>query len=360
MGTVLVLADDLTGATELGGIALRFGLQVRICHNLIQNPQTDVVIQNTNNRALHRGEVLKNLEDLFKDFDCQCYDFVYLKFDSALRGFIDFETSWYLKKFKRQKLLFCPINPLLKRVIQNGVYLIDGVPIHETSFKDDPEFPIQFGEIDRNLGGEWLTLPVENLNGTQGKIIIEADDFTDLKKLAKLVAPDTLFAGAGAFFTALLEDRYQSSSDQQKIIPKPDIIICGSTHDQSREWLKAQDENVKVVWDGLDYEIVYRLIAIKRSGRIPVFAYSDVVEGTPKYLRHRMGHVISLFLEACPCNELFIEGGSTASAILKILGIDTLIPEQEILPGLVRSKIPDLNLYISMKPGSYSWGNIAF
>jgi uncharacterized protein YgbK (DUF1537 family) len=49
--------------------------------------------------------------------------------------------------------------------------------------------------------------------------------------------------------------------------------------------------------------------------------------------------------------EIFIEGGSTAAAVLEELNIKKLTPVNELSSGVVRMKAG--NLFITVKPGSY-------
>ncbi len=49
--------------------------------------------------------------------------------------------------------------------------------------------------------------------------------------------------------------------------------------------------------------------------------------------------------------EIFIEGGSTAAAVLQELSIKELLPVNELQRGVVRMKANDL--FITVKPGSY-------
>jgi uncharacterized protein YgbK (DUF1537 family) len=72
---------------------------------------------------------------------------------------------------------------------------------------------------------------------------------------------------------------------------------------------------------------------------------------SPVYLRTTMAKVVKKILEKGRIKELFIEGGSTAAAILKELGIKKLLVLHELQRGIVRMKANDL--YITVKPGSY-------
>jgi len=55
-------------------------------------------------------------------------------------------------------------------------------------------------------------------------------------------------------------------------------------------------------------------------------------------------------------NELLIEGGSTASAILKQLCLCRFFPVEELATGVIRMQTENKpELYITLKPGSYAW-----
>jgi hypothetical protein len=55
-------------------------------------------------------------------------------------------------------------------------------------------------------------------------------------------------------------------------------------------------------------------------------------------------------------NEYLLEGGSTAAAILKKLGIESLRPVEELSPGVIRMNVPgNAGLFFTLKPGSYDW-----
>ena len=68
-------------------------------------------------------------------------------------------------------------------------------------------------------------------------------------------------------------------------------------------------------------------------------------------LRQWMATVVKKVIEAAGIKELFIEGGSTAAAILQELNIKMLEPVNELSRGVVRMKADDL--FITVKPGSY-------
>jgi hypothetical protein len=78
--------------------------------------------------------------------------------------------------------------------------------------------------------------------------------------------------------------------------------------------------------------------------------------GIEHRIKNLIARVVGEVFERVPVNELLIEGGSTASEILKSLEITRLAPFQELAAGVIRMKVvsrPDL--FLTTKPGSYVW-----
>ena len=78
--------------------------------------------------------------------------------------------------------------------------------------------------------------------------------------------------------------------------------------------------------------------------------------GSSSLLRLRMDEVVAELVKSCPVQELLIEGGATAYSVLNYLKWKTLIPEQELEPGVVRMRVGRKpSLFLTIKPGSYPW-----
>ena len=72
-------------------------------------------------------------------------------------------------------------------------------------------------------------------------------------------------------------------------------------------------------------------------------------------LKQRLVLVIQKLLVQCKVKELLIEGGATTYSLLKSLNWKMLTPVEELSPGVVRMKVPDSPVYLTLKPGSYHW-----
>ena len=166
-----VIADDFSGAAELGGIAVRYGLKAHIFTTplTIKQIQDDAVyIFDTDTRRLnltsgayHLNQWLSFLYQNFKP------EFVFKKVDSILRGNIVGETELIKAKFGLKRTVLIPANPERKRFIRDGKYWIDDVLLHETEFAYDPSYPTETSEIRTILLRDNFEISHKHINALQ-------------------------------------------------------------------------------------------------------------------------------------------------------------------------------------------------
>src|SRR5690606_12688746 len=361
--TILVIADDLTGAAEIGGIALRNGLSVEIVHTLAKPTNKDVQILNTNTRSMRADDVIIHLRKLFAADFSYCWDWIYLKFDSALRGHIVAEISFYREVLQKDRVVFCPVNPALGRVIADGLYRVEGKPIAETDFAGDPEFRIRKSGVLAAIGAERWLVAKNVRTATNGDIpytVADVGELDDLNRWAASPAFFGIYAGAAAFFEALLHHRVPAFSkdvaDESLPIP-PLLYVCGSNHEQSTKRVRSLDFDEVVYWRHTGQEqTLARTICQKIEKRgIIVFAVDPLERVGASTIRTSMAQVVALVQRDCAVHELLIEGGATARAVLEALHIDTLWPIGVHGLGVIRNHVPGTTWTVTLKPGSYPW-----
>lgn len=364
--SILVIADDLTGAAEIGGMAWRYGLSAEIVHTLTKLSDRDVQILNTNTRSLKTDEALAHLEELF---DARCrhweerWDWIYLKFDSALRGHIAREIPFYREVFRKKNVVFCPVNPTLDRVIGDGRYWIGGKPIAETDFARDPEFPVTKSGVLEAIGADSWSL-VEEPTDLPAQIpwytVAAVGDESGLHRWASANVSFGMYAGAAAFFEALLRQQVGGcpvDKGEPPLPQNPALYICGSNHENSVQRIASVDTDKVVYWTylGTEKEVAEEICRkIKIEGKV-ILAVAPAVSYDAQVVREQMAQVVAICNQQCTLRELIIEGGATAHAILEILDIDTLLPVWEYGQGVIRNRVPETALTITLKPGSYPW-----
>lgn len=371
---IVVIADDITGAAEIAGIGLRFGMQVKLVTSTHHTPRNcDLMVYATNSRSMSESEAIAIHTQLAQQINAAGCRRIYKKTDSALRGHLIAEVRPFLQYAKLKHVLFVPQNPSKGRVIEQGIYYINGQPLHETTFRNDPEFPAPTSDVVQLLNREaYLLNPGRNVY-THPFYIANASDEDEIGQYASQLNENILPAGGADFFVAYLK----SNGYTEKKTPstfgglqnRDALIICGST--------------VKHDLSAFGY--------IQRKAMPVNKMPAKVFEGTEtpdcwieqlkeNYMRHRsllltIGHpprtgkefasqlnaiitraAIALLNEQLP-QELIIEGGATAYSIVNALRCEEFVVQEEIAPGVIRiasQSIP--NCYITIKPGSYSWG----
>lgn len=381
---IIVIADDLTGAAELGGIALQYKMTVEITTRVVADSNADLLIVATDTRSLSKDEaelvIMEACNNLFKLKPA----FIFKKIDSVLRGHVLTEINIQQKIFNQQRALIVAGNPGLGRTIVDGVYLLHGQPVHLSSFSNDPEFPIRSSDVMEMLHANPLAckvLKVDEPMPEKGIIIGELKGPDDINEWCKKIDKNTLVAGAAAFFTAILKHLKiapsESSISHDEVLQLPALMVCGSTFEKSRD-----NSNPLAAIGGDIFYLPTEIFLENKVGNDILKNWMGDVKASiqknniatiaihPSLKKHAisallvrtiMAEAIAQLAVEIEIKEYLIEGGSTAAAVLKALGIDTLYPLQELAPGVIRMGTKEnKQLQITLKPGSYSWPSNMF
>lgn len=377
---IAVVADDLTGAAELGGIGLRYNLHVEINTEINPLAKTDLLIVATDTRSKKKHEAEIEMAKVTRALLKLKPDMIFKKIDSVLRGHILPEITAQLNELDMHRALIVPANPALGRTLFNGTYFFNGQPIHLSSFSKDPEFAITTSQVLDMLGANSTSVQLQKNQEPMrdsGIIIGEARSADDLKAWARRIDRNTLIAGASGFFSALLDTiNIQSMTVQEastKAFGQPALYVCGSTFNKSRHIVKNEkinggpvsympeeivtsEEATEAQYEKWSHEVVSYL---HTHGKAIVSIDPVTTEGAKMnagIFREKTAQVVKKVCQQINIQELLLEGGSTASAVLSRLGLHRFYPIQEIAPGVVRMSVEgNQDLCLTLKPGSYDW-----
>lgn len=350
---IAVIADDFTGAAELAGISLRYGLRVELCLEKLQYEDADVLVICTDSRSLPLPDALEVTKEAVRQLKRFPVAWVYKKTDSVLRGYIVEELKLQQRLMRKEKVLLMPANPSLGRTIRNGEYFINGTRINETSFGHDPEFPVKSSFVKEVLQGGVEVLSPDASLPSSGIVAGEATTPGDYDRWAAIADNDWLLAGAGDFFTALLEKDHLRILQAPVEMSSPHLYVSGTAFDERREFIREMGHEkglVAYLPKRLDEDWLEKADKIVKSKQRLIIAIDSSDESAAD-LRSRMAMAASAVIEKSRIKELFIEGGSTAAAVLQELGISKLQPVNELSRGVVRMRTGEL--FITVKPGSY-------
>lgn len=354
---IAVIADDITGAAEMAGIAHCLGLRVM----LSTNPEaitdtTDVFVIATDTRSMTEEEAAEESARVAAIVaNAPGVEHIFKKTDSALRGHVVAELEALLANTRYDHSVYLPANPTKGRIIRGGIYYIGGCPIHETDFSFDPEFPAKSSSLD------------ERFPGHEKKNISFADAVgeDDIRRVVENSSESTLLAGAADLFAAFL-DRYAAGEEKEHgecdIAFTDSIIVCGSTQSKPIDCGAPTAYMPTPVYDGesTGHDWVTEISGSYAENGAIILAIKD---------RHRTGHETAVYLRGAMADtvadliavrrpaELIIEGGATAYAILNRLDWKSFRITDQIAPGVIRMLAPN-GVHVTMKPGSYPWGNL--
>ena len=369
---IAVIADDFTGAAELGGIGLRHRMAVEVVTSaeaVTGNDLAgiDLLVIAADTRSQDCESAVKEMERLTKQLIPLHPEWIYKKTDSVLRGHVLPELRAQLDVLKYERALLIPANPSLGRTITDGRYFLNGLPVHQSAFSIDPEFPIRSNDIQDMLHTRDNPVYIRKVTDElpdSGIVVGEVADSDDLHDWSSHIQPDTLLAGASGFFSTLLDEwKINGKNDPVPSLPgQPVLFVSGSTFDSSRKAIRAAYKAggpVAYMPDEPDYRWRDGVDLFLREQGKAIIAIEEIPgdQGRSAHrLRATMAAAIGILLRQVKVGELIIEGGSTAYAILQQAGLRTFFPEQELAPGVIRMRVREApSLYVTVKPGSYHW-----
>lgn len=356
---MIVIADDITGAAEIAGIAFSKGQEVRLlcshsvnCDSVAVNGTTVIA---TDTRSMSEAEAVAETHHLVRPlfWEGDGGRLLFKKTDSALRGHVVAELTALMESTGYQRAVYLPANPTKGRVIKNGLYYINKVPIHETAFSYDPEFPAKTSVLKERF-------PDAEANGI---IMPDAESMDDIRNIIGLYNDGkTLFAGAADLFSALLEMTHEDTSHLSSLNSHHSslnsaIILCGSTQSKPMDWDIPIAPMPRDIYDGNEDISLWDTSAYKeKHSLILTMPYTHRTgKAAAVHLRTMMARKTKELITYHRPDHLIIEGGATAWATLQTLGWSQFQIVNQIAPGVVQMRAEN-GTYITLKPGSYPWG----
>lgn len=375
---IAVIADDLTGAAELAGVGLSYGLQTEVDTVVNAGSKAQLLIIATDTRALPAAEAREISGQVTRQLMALHPQLIYKKIDSVLRGHVLEEIESQLEATGLTRALIVPGNPSHDKKIVDGIYYYQEEPVHQSSYANDPGFPVVSSHVRHMLradAGLHLLKTGEMLpeHGIAAADITSDEDFNHW---VQQLDGHTLAAGAAGLFNSLLQ-HITGRGPVDPALPEnlgtPKLFVFGSTFNQGNYDVKGGlfngiplaylPEQALTSTEVSDIDTAHFAARvsdlIKQSGKAIIAINADDAQGKeidPNQLAQNMAALVKAAVNQSQPAELLIEGGSTAAAIINTLGITQLSPEQQIAPGVMRMRVSgDSQLYITLKPGSYTW-----
>ncbi len=375
-----VIADDFTGASEIAGLALLRGFRVAIETRSVTNLDTDILVLATDMRSLSPSQAAKKSALLTGQLLALNPEMIFKKVDSVFRGNIGPELQAQMAAEKKSQALLITANPSLNRTVIDGVCYVNGTPLSESGFAESRSLEVETSNVTEILENQGVSRansisPQQAIEGV-GIFVGDAEHAEDLAAWAGKVNTQIVTAGAADFFDAILAGRQVAGSSERSTTSIQEsskaLYICGSKFPSSRRAVAAAKDLGYCVIDMPD-EIYFgeslSSATIDGWAQTVTNAFSShqqvILAVTQKpngagidggEIARIIGTLTRRILEDNSVDELMIEGGATAQAVIRALDIDVLYPAQSLAPGVTRMKVYHSgNLHVTMKPGSYRW-----
>lgn len=389
---LLIIADDTTGALDTGVQFTKRGFSTVVIPNnqlpvqeVKENLQVLVVDTNTRNvspeEAYHRVKEVVKL--VLTQFEVQSF---YKKTDSTLRGNIGKEFEALLDATGRRELFFVPAFPGMGRITRGGHQLVRGEPASQTELAQDILNPVRENYIpelihkqsslsvevvDKNRRNVFWQYTSKRYTSRKDRkvIVFDAENEQDLKEIGLLLQRENkifLTAGCAGFAEHLAQ--LLNLQPAEKIVFTPPsrwLVIGGSLHPLALEQLDfaAQkgipqvilspafffEDNIEdffqEAWYYLqrDFNFIIRTIKSREDLR----EYRELAEKqgwnwkeVPLLVSQKLGNLVKeLIKKRGKKRTIIVLGGDTTRGILESFDWKGIIPERELLPGAVLSRV---------------------
>jgi uncharacterized protein YgbK (DUF1537 family) len=346
---VLVLADDLTGALEVGALFAGRGVEATVAiaaHPAAAswNHAAPVQVLDTETRHLAPEDAFRIVRAFAGEAGGRGFRYIYKKTDSTLRGNIGSEIAAVMAACPDAPLVYVPAYPQLGRTVVEGKLLVNGVPVTETGFSADMLNPVRESHIPTLLGTSFPDIPVysvsvEALRGPLRSAVYLVDGMTeeDIRSAARILAASSqvrLVAGPAGLARHLAE---LMNLPRRKPPEMPRIVRCLVVNGSRHQAAAAQvNHAVEQDWPMLDVDddpgcsAAHDWVLLQSPG-------SSSKSGL-KYAAQLGQNIRTMIMRAC-FDGMVVFGGDTAFEILDALGVFSMRSIGEALPGVPVTKI---------------------
>ena len=404
-----VIADDFTGALDTGVQLAAAGYKTRVLSSAAAYlsaaaPESkdgsedaalsgaEVLVINTDSRHLAPEAAYDAVFHAASRAFLAGVPMIYKKTDSVLRGNAGAELAALLQASGEKQLSFVPAFPKMKRITKEGIHYIDGVPVADSVFGQDPFDPVRSSSV-REILASGTVLPVRNVRpGADAEpaevpeiLVYDAASEEDLLMIADRLKESGKTrvlagcAGFAAYLPALIrKEKTPGPADTEALssvftkdgtAPLRLLVVSGSINPITLAQLCAGETagfyRIRLrAEEKLDSGWMRTKAGGKRLQELLTAAAAhekcilDAGDGTEtlltaetqaKYglteetLRTRItasiGALVTALLPASCPDALMITGGDTLLACMDALGIHVLEPVRELFPGVVLSHI---------------------
>ena len=400
------VADDFTGASDAASFLAKQGIKTLLFNGIPKDTETiqdcAAVVIALKTRSIPAEEAVRDTLAALKWLKEHQAGQFYIKycstFDSTPEGNIGPDIDAALEEYQIPYTLLCPALPVNRRIVKDGILIVDDKPIAEGHMAHHPLNPIWDSSIENLMkpqgkypcmiiGEELLSRPKERILEEvkafgQGKehFYIIPDYTTDEqgKKIAEVFGDNKLLTGGSGILEHLAgryKEEYDCSAGEELSTwtEGKGISLSGScstaTCRQCREYeekyqaiavypsqLLDGSQTVEEIWNIVSEHpekeyLVYSAGATDAASR--VYADDAQAAAASKALEAAMAELGRRAFDS-GYTRIIVAGGETSGAVALELGFDAFIIGESIAPG-VPVLIPLYNpeIRLALKSGNF-------
>jgi uncharacterized protein YgbK (DUF1537 family) len=310
---ILALADDMTGALEIGAKFSGAGIETIVSAQPVLADAAPVVVVDTETRHVS-AEIARR--EIFR-FVAAAGPFlprlIFKKTDSTLRGNIGAELRALAELYPQWSIGYAPAYPALGRTVRSGVLYVHDREVTQTEFASDELNPIACSSIAAMLDAQ---LPCKVFDGETDAHLAEA--------ARAILSDDRMRIAAGP---AGLAEMIATAIDLPRRAPgmqprvRGCIVMNGSRHEGSAKQVR------KVAALG------WRALSMVHEPRLNP---REIASAHARYLVEQTAFHVP--------DAIVVIGGDTAFAVVRELLFPTLQPIAEVVPGVPVTRIAAADL----------------
>lgn len=387
MASVLVVADDLTGANATGARFARVGLRTVTATSPDEVAafitEFDAVVSTTSSRHLAPDEAARRVAHVIETSGD--VPLVVKRTDTTLRGNVGAEIEAALEQVRRRhpeaRAIFVPAFADAGRITVGGLQLVDDVAVARSAAGTDPRGPVTSSRVADILHQQSdLTVAEVHLDVVQGAeeglveavaqavdvLIVDSTDRRDLSTIAQAAALCSekhgvhwLSVDPGPFGPELaiamrLNAGGDAAGDASDQMP-PLLVVSGSVSRSTREQLVVLEQVHDASFVDVDITAIDESAVIDRvvellehapaGGVVGLRTAADESEVVPlsdqeaSDIPRRLGAMVRQVLERLPLGGVYVTGGDVTIGLVEALGGTGIAIDAEVLPLAVTGRL---------------------
>ncbi|KPY24615.1 Membrane protein [Pseudomonas coronafaciens pv. garcae] len=320
-----ILADDLTSAADGAAPFVARGLSAQIGRGQLPRQTAAVVAVDSGSRSATLSQACEEVARLTSLLSgCAVF---YKTVDSTLRGNIAEELEACFAASGRRSLVFAPAFPQAGRTTVGGIQFVDGIPVSESVYGQDPVHPARHSalvDLVPNCIKDVTLLDAV----TQEELDAQIASIEDPESILWLGSPGMAVALARRFVPA------KTAPQLLDCISNDVLVVIGSANPRSHRQADL----------------------VRELSSVTLLRGPATRERDPAAVLRRIADDAARELQDTRFGALIATGGDTMEAVLDLLNVREFEVLQELEPGfpLSRAKLGGgRTLLLAMKAGGF-------